>query len=365
MSTSTTMSTIAVTGVKEFTEITKDVPTPGTGEVLIRVGYCGICGSDIPRYFDGGVHSFPQVLGHEFSGTVAAIGPNTELDVAEGDKVIVAPLVPCHECEYCQAGNYSLCPNYSFIGSRQQGAFADYVLVPAVNVQSAGDLPLDIAALVEPLTVALHALDQAGPGAMADTNQPTLILGSGVIGLMALIALRSRGFEDVTVVDINDWVLGKATEFGAKATVNSLQQDPQEVFADRAQPALVIETACAPITRTQALACAGKKAKVVFVGTPTKDWTLPPKEFEYILRKELALFGSWMSYSAPYPGHEWSEAVEILSGLGESARGFISHVFDFTNAAEGFEVIRDPQQDRLKIMFHVSDESGSASSATA
>lgn len=111
----------------DLQDITK--PTIQPGKVLIKVAYCGICGSDLPRYFEGGVHAFPQVLGHEFSGTVEEIGEGAT-SVTVGEKVAVAPLVPCGTCENCQKGEPAMCTNYSFIGSREQGAMAEYVVVP-------------------------------------------------------------------------------------------------------------------------------------------------------------------------------------------------------------------------------------------
>ena len=105
----TTMTSVAVTGPRELSTFTTPLPTLEPYEVLVRVAYTGICGSDVPRYFDGAVHSFPQVLGHEFSGVVASTG--TATSVAIGTRAAVAPLVPCHTCERCQAGLPAQCPN--------------------------------------------------------------------------------------------------------------------------------------------------------------------------------------------------------------------------------------------------------------
>lgn len=351
---SKTNKTLAVTGIQELTLVEENLEPLNEGEVRIRVGYVGICGSDIPRYFDGAVHSFPQVLGHEFSGVIEEIGPDTEIrgGLAVGYNVVVAPLVPCHECERCKAGNPSLCPNYSFIGSRQQGAMADYVVVPAVNVLSSEDLPLDIAALVEPLTVALHGISMAE----IDPKKPALVLGCGVIGLMTVISLKACGVQKIIVADLKDKALETATEFGATQTINSRDQDLLETLDPSNLPGLVVETACAPITRTQALYAAAKKATVVLIGTPTRDWTLSIKDYEQILRRELTLNGSWMSYSNPFPGEEWHEAVRILSGLKDTARKLISHTFDLSEVASGFDVIKDPEIENLKIMFKVAPD---------
>lgn len=113
------MTSIAVTGAESLTAVEAPVPAPGPGQALVRVAYCGICGSDVPRYFDGAVHAFPQVLGHEFSGAVAATGPGCSTPV--GTRVAVAPHIPCGRCGQCRDANPTLCENHSFIGSRGPG----------------------------------------------------------------------------------------------------------------------------------------------------------------------------------------------------------------------------------------------------
>ena len=107
-------------------------PSAGPGKVLIKVKYTGICGSDVPRVNGDACHFFPNVLGHEFSGTVEEIGDGVT-SLKPGDRVAGVPLVPCMKCEDCQKGNYSLCKHYSFIGSREYGSFAQYVVVPEKN----------------------------------------------------------------------------------------------------------------------------------------------------------------------------------------------------------------------------------------
>lgn len=343
------MTPVAVTGTEEFTTLDTPIPEVTANTVLVQVAYCGICGSDIPRYFAGAVHSFPQVLGHEFSGVVVEVGAHVTT-TQPGDRVVVAPLVPCHECPQCVSGNPSLCPHYSFIGSRQPGAFSEFVLVPAINVVPVANLDLDIAALVEPLTVALHALDKAP----VDPKQSLAILGSGVIGLLTLISARYRGFENITVTDIDSAALEVAKNFGASAVINPQDTDVDAHFATHGLAHIVIETAGAPSSRSQALSVAEKHGTVVFIGTPTSDWVQNPPTFEHILRKELTLKGSWMSYSAPFPGKEWKEAIEILQSLGAQARDIISHVFELNDAAAGFETIRDSRIHRLKVMYRVA-----------
>ncbi|MDF1489335.1 galactitol-1-phosphate 5-dehydrogenase [Tessaracoccus caeni] len=345
---SSTMKTVAVTGIQELSVIPTPVPECGPTDVLVRVAYCGICGSDVPRYFDGGVHSFPQVLGHEFSGVVERVGSDVTR-VSPGDRVAVAPLVPCHQCDECLAGRPALCPNYSFIGSRQQGALAEYVRAPEANVVPVGDLDLKVAALIEPLTVAIHGVERLP----VEAGQDAAVLGGGVIGLMAVITLRAKGIRNITVVDVNPWALEMTKKFGATHTVNVAEQDLSEHFASIGAPQVVVETAGATPTRRQALEIAARNGAVVYIGTPTADLTLDPETFEHILRKELLVRGSWMSYSAPFPGGEWTQAPRLLAdALGDPAE-IVSHVFSLDEVADGFAVMRERNAHRLKVMFRV------------
>lgn len=345
------MTSIAVTGAESLTAVEAPVPAPGPGQALVRVAYCGICGSDVPRYFDGAVHAFPQVLGHEFSGAVAATGPGCSTPV--GTRVAVAPHIPCGRCGQCRDANPTLCENHSFIGSRGPGAMAQYVLAPAENLVPAGVLSLRSAALVEPLTVALHAVDQADAG----SGMRAVVLGSGVIGLMTVLSLRDRGVDDdITVVDINPWVLDVARTMGASRTINSAEQDVAEALSGEPAPELVIETAGAAATIRQAPRLAAGRGRIVHVGKPTRPFEMDVDAFEQILRKELTVRGSWLSYSSPFPGREWTDAVRVLAKAPAPPESIVTHEFGLDEAAAGFEVMRETGAERLKVMFRVFGE---------
>lgn len=347
-----TMRSLSVTAPQELSRIDTAIPACRPDEVLIRVAYTGICGSDIPRYFEGAVHSYPQVLGHEFSGTVADIGAEVST-AAPGDRVAVAPLVPCGSCEQCGLGRPSLCPRYSFIGSRQPGALAEYVLAPAANLVQIGTLGLREAALLEPMSVAVHGIDRIG----TDGIRSAAVLGGGVIGLMSLIALRARGVGEIAVVDLDDRVLDVARALGADRVVNASRSDVVEELGQESPPELVIESAGSVPTRLQALGIAAKRGAIVFVGTPSAPLELGVKSFEQILRKELVLAGSWMSYSARFPGPEWEEARSLIELAGDSISLLITHEFELADAEQGFEAMRNSSEMRLKVMFNVGGES--------
>lgn len=346
------MKALAVTDIAtvELQELKR--PIPNKGEVLIKVAYVGICGSDLPRYFEGGVHSFPQVLGHEFSGVVVELGEMVE-QLSVGVKVTVAPLIPCGECEQCQNGCPQLCTDYSFIGSRQQGAMAEYVVVPVVNCLRVPDnLSLKAAATIEPLTVAIHGVERI----VTHSGDKALVLGAGTIGLMTVLALRARGVGEITVIDLNPYKLAKAMEIGADVTLNPLEVALDDHFNRNGFAKIVFETAGSHQTQLQAIKYADRKGKVVFVGTSTQQITFGPDDFELILRRELELTGSWMSYSAPFPGFEWDAALRYLATKEIEIATLITGIYHLEDKEIPFNKLRQKHSGEIKVLIEVGGE---------
>ena len=312
-----------------------EIPKVVKGSVLVKVKYSGLCGSDIPRIFHEGAHFYPITLGHEFSGEVVEVGEGVS-SIEVGNNISCAPLVPCFKCDRCEEGQYSLCKDYSFVGSRMPGGNAEYVIVPE---RSCFVLPEGISlkqgAFFEPVTVGIHPILMAGGCA----GKNVVVIGVGTIGLLALQSAKALGAKTVTAVDINESKLDKAKELGADFCINSLKQESIDAFLaqkETLENQLILETAGSPITVKLATQLAGPRASIGLVGTLHKDLHMTYKEFEVILRKELNLFGSWMNYSAPYPGEEWKVTAELfqkdlinIDMLTEGSFGpqdYISHV---------------------------------------
>lgn len=332
-----------------YEEIEK--PSVKPGRVLVKVKYTGICGSDVPRVNGDACHYFPNVLGHEFSGTVEAVGEGVT-SVQPGDRVAGIPLVPCMECEDCQKGNYSLCKHYSFIGSREFGSFAEYVAVPERNVcRFSGEVSFEKGALFEPATVALHGLerlDYRGGGTVA-------VLGGGTIGMFVMQWAKIYGAKKVVVFDIAKERLALGERLGADAGVNTLEPD----FMEQAMALTggkgfdyVYETAGNVITMKMAFRLAANKAQVCFVGTPTRELTFSVEDWENINRKEFTLTGSWMSYSAPFPGHEWSAVAHYFeTGELKIDDSFIFRKMPLKDIEEAFELYKTPGAVKGKILI--------------
>lgn len=326
-------------------------PEPKAGEVLIQVKYTGICGSDIPRVNEGACHNFPIVLGHEFSGTIAKVGENvTSLKV--GDRVAGVPLVPCMECEDCQKGNYSLCKHYSFIGSRQNGSFAQYVVAPEKNaVRFEDEVTFEQGAFFEPATVALHGLQRVN----YKGGKKVAILGGGTIGMFVMQWAKIFGAEEVIVFDISDERLQLGERLGATGSINTLHDDFMEHAIELTNGHgydYVFETAGNTITMKMAFELAANKAEVCFVGTPTKELSFTVKEWENMNRKEFILTGSWMSYSAPFPGEEWKAVAHYFkTGDLKFDDSFIYEKLPLSEIAQAFEKFKTPGTVKGKILI--------------
>lgn len=332
-----------------YNDFETPITKPGTVKVKIRA--TGICGSDVPRVLHNGAHFYPVVLGHEFAGDIVEIGEGvTGFQV--GDTVSGAPLVPCMSCDDCQNGNFSLCKHYSFIGSREQGSFAEYVVLPAVNaVKYDRSIPYEQAAMFEPSTVALHGLfcnDYQGGDCVA-------VLGCGTIGIFTMQWAKIFGSKKVVAFDIDDGRLALALRMGADAAVNTRDAGFMKQAMDLTDGkgyTYVFEAAGNPATMHLGFELAANKAHVCFIGTPHVDMTFTPKEWENMNRKEFKLTGSWMSYSAPFPGKEWAlTAHYFATGQLKFDPDFIFKTFPMRDAAAAFDLFHHPEQVHGKIML--------------
>lgn len=327
--------------------------TPETlpGTVKVRVRATGICGSDVPRVLHNGAHFYPVVLGHEFAGDIVELGEGVT-GFSVGDTVSGAPLVPCMKCGDCQNGNFSLCKNYSFIGSREQGSFADYVVLPAMNaVKYDRSIPYEQAAMFEPSTVALHGLDCNDYRG----GEYVAVLGCGTIGIFTLQWAKIFGGKKIVAFDIDDGRLALAKRMGADAVVNTRDADYMKQALDLTDGrgyGFVFEAAGNPATMHIAFEIAGNKSHVCFIGTPHTDMSFTPKEWENMNRKEFKLTGSWMSYSAPFPGREWElTAHYFATGQLKFDPDFIYKRFPMSEADKAFALFQNPEQVHGKIML--------------
>lgn len=338
----------------QYQEIEEPKVTKGT--VKIRVRYSGICGSDIPRVLNHGVHFYPIVLGHEFSGDVVEVGEGVT-KVKVGDRVSGAPLLPCMKCDDCQQGNFSLCKHYSFIGSRQQGSNADYVVVPEQNaVPFESSVPYEQGAMFEPATVAIHGVFQND----YHGGEYVAILGGGTVGMFTMQWTKIFGSKKVVVFDISEERLELAKRLGADEVINTREEGYMEkamAITGGKGYGFVFETAGQVPTMHMAFELAANKAHVCFIGTPHENLTFTPAQWENMNRKEFKLTGSWMSYSAPYPGREWDlTAHYFATGQLKFDPGFIYKKIPMSQAQEAFQLFKTPGLVKGKILLSNEEE---------
>lgn len=340
------MQVVACSGHRALALEERATPQPSAGEVLIRVDAAGLCGSDIERLDSGEPRWLGRVLGHEVAGTIAAVGEATPAP-AIGTPVVLAPLMPCFACEACEQGRYSSCGSYSFIGSRRDGGFATYLLAPVRNVvELPHDLPSERAVFVEPLTVALHALRNLD----AVLGSTVLVTGAGTIGLLAVQAVRAMGCRHVVVSDPDSAKRALAKQLGATVLLDPTNDGDRATLLGTAAD-IVLECSGANPAKADAIMGARPGGHVELVGTTASDIHLPAAVMEAVTRRELTLRGSWMSYSAPFPGPEWRNAVWLLHSEQVKVDALVTHRFTLSEAHRVAATAFDGNEAVVKVLL--------------
>ncbi len=312
-----------------------DVPAPGPGEVLLRLGAGGICGSDLHYYFEGRNGSFivrePLIPGHEASAVVESVGPGVTR-VRKGDKVAVSPSHACGRCEGCRSGREQLCSNMKFLGSASvfphtQGFFRDYFVMGERQCYPvAGDVSLGELAFAEPLAVALHAVNRGGDL----IGKRVLITGAGTIGCLTVMAARLAGAAAITVSDVLDRPLAKAAESGADATLRA-DRDSDKLGSPQFDVCYEVSGNFAAVKTCMATVKRG--GVVVQVGT------LPHEPLPFVVNeimvKEIDLRGAFRW------GIEFDWAVDYLSSRRVDVRPLLSGTYPLADAVEAFRVAAD------------------------
>lgn len=312
-------------------EITK--PTPTGEQILVKIGACGICGSDLPRVYELGTskQKYPLVLGHEFGGEIVELGSKVDSKYL-GKRGAIFPCIPCMECEMCLSGNYALCLDYDYLGSRSDGGFAEYCLVPSVwHFVEANDKVSDNSlAMVEPCTVAQHSIRKAELVA----GYSCLIFGAGPIGIMAARWAHIFGASRVMLVDISNEKINFAKNKGHHC-INAKDPDFKEQldkFNKGKKFDVVIEGTGTGIAIDQSVDAVKTFGTIVLMGNPHKETTIKLHTHSNILRKELVIKGMWNSHYNDVPINEWKYTIEML----ESEKLVIDDLVTHESTSEEF-----------------------------
>ncbi|HIU31277.1 MAG TPA: NAD(P)-dependent alcohol dehydrogenase [Candidatus Caccousia avistercoris] len=332
------MKVAVMEGIGRIGYTEREIPKPKQGEVLVKLEYVGICGSDLHYYESGAIGDYvvkpPFVLGHEPGGVVVEAGEGVT-HLKPGDRVALEPGRTCGHCEFCRTGRYNLCPDVVFFATPPvDGVFQEYV---AHEADLCFKLPENVStlegALIEPLAVGFHAANQGG----ARPGQTAVVMGAGCIGLVSMMALRARGVSRVYVVDVMENRLEKAKELGASAVVNGAKQDPVQAVLDLTEGRgadLVIETAGAEAAAQQAVRLTKKGAVIVFVGYTKSGMVSLPMSLA--LDKELT-FRTVFRYRHIYP-----MAIEAVASGAVNLKGIVTNIFDFSDLQRAMDLsVRD------------------------
>jgi L-iditol 2-dehydrogenase len=342
------MKALVLTAYNHLEYIEAPDPEVGARDVLIEVRACGICGSDV-HGMDGstGRRLPPIIMGHEASGVVAATGGAVSKWNA-GERVTFDSNIYCGECYFCRRGLTNLCDRRRVLGVacteyRQEGAFADYVAVPAHIVYGLPeDVPFDHAALVEPFAVALHAVNRARPS----SGDFAVVVGAGVIGLCVIQCLKAAGCGRIAAIDVDRRRLDLALELGAEAALEVGAVDvPAEVAGrtDGRGADLAFEAVGIADTVWLAIDCVRKGGGLALVGNLAPNVELP---LQTVVTRELSLYGSYVSRG------EYADCLEMIARGALSPDPLISATAPLAEGAEWFDRLRSREHGLIKVILH-------------
>ncbi|MBQ3367129.1 MAG: galactitol-1-phosphate 5-dehydrogenase [Acidaminococcaceae bacterium] len=331
-------------GDLRFEEVT--LPHRNKEEVTLRIKASGICGSDIPRIFSKGTYHFPTIPGHEFAGIVVDADESELL----GRRVAVFPLMPCGHCASCQVGEYELCNQYDYYGSRRNGAFAEFLNVKKENLVIIPDtVPFELAALCEPASVALHALRRGNVKAM----ETVAIYGVGPIGLILANWAVLMGVSNIVMIARDNEKIMMAKKLGYAHAINCREINPVEYIQELTNGIgadVCIEGTGNSEPLNNCLMSCRKLGTVVCMGNPTGDIHLSQDAYWMILRKQLTLTGTWnSSFNELY--NDWKDTIKAIDSEKLNLFPLITHRFVLADYKKAFKIIKDRTEYFCKIMF--------------
>lgn len=310
-------------------------PVPRTGEIVVRVGACGICGTD--QHIAAGEFPptpYPIVPGHEFSGEVVALGEGVTTGIQVGTRVAVDPSLFCGHCRFCRAGQGNLCENWNATGDTVNGAFAEYVAVPARNAYVLPDhLSWQEGALVEPLSCAVHGLRRLG----SVVGCSVLVVGAGPMGLLLQQLILRAGAGRVVVVDRNVARLGVAERLGAHATAS----DVGELDGERFSAALDV-TGAAPAIE-DAFGALDRGGRLLIFGVASDDALVNLSPFR-IYNDEITVIGTMAVLNT------FGTALDLLATGAVETEPLLTHALPLEEFPRALELMRAGEGVKIQVL---------------
>lgn len=341
-------------GINDLRFETVKKPEIAGGEVLVSVKAAGICGSDIPRIYRTGAHTHPLIPGHEFSGVVEECGKTVDQSLL-GARVGIFPLIPCGKCEPCKKQRYEMCRNYSYLGSRRNGGFAEYVAVPTENlIRLPDNVTFEEAAMLEPMAVAVHAMRRTS-FAGAET---IVVCGLGTIGLLLLMFLLEEeqyASKKILVIGNKDFQRQTAVELGMAPDCyfdnrngNAKEWLMEHTVGKGAD--VFFECVGRNETVTLAVDSAAPGGRIVLVGNPYSDMVLEKAVYWKLVRNQITVTGTWNSSFTHDSNDDWHYVLERLARRQIDPASLISHKFSLEHLDRGLKLMLDKSEDYVKVM---------------
>ncbi|WP_168879095.1 L-idonate 5-dehydrogenase [Rhizobium sp. P28RR-XV] len=314
----------------------REIGTVGDRQVLVRVGAGGICGSDIHYFWDGGIGTIrvtePIILGHEVAGTVEAVGASVG-NVKPGDRVALCPSRPCGHCHFCQIGQQQHCLEMQFFGSAMRkphcdGGFRDLIVIEDFQCEPVGEASLDEAACAEPLSVGLHAINNAG----SLLGKSVVVMGAGPIGALLIGAARMAGAREVVAVDLAEAPLKAAEKMGAALTINGGDGDRLASYSeDKGYFDVGFECTGSGVALGNLFPIVKPRGTIVAVGVSNGSH-IP---FNALVGKEIRLIGTHRFHS------EYALAARMIAERRIDVRPIITSTIPMEHIREAFDIVRD------------------------
>lgn len=334
------MRAIALESIGDLEVIEKEMPLADTGEVIVKIKACGICGSDLPRVFINGAYHFPTVLGHEFSGQVVSLGEDVSASWLNA-RVAVFPLLPCHECKYCLSGDWVQCDTYKYFGSRNDGGFEEYLAVPVFNLLRLTDnISYAEGAMIEPATVAQHVVQRS----QVKLGDNVVVYGAGPIGIMVAKWAELAGANKVVLFDIDqdkiDFVKSIGFEHVLMNEGDANIPKLEEIFGgDLAD--VVVEATGNTHSFDACVQSIKKFGHVTLLGNPHSNMTLQQKSYDQLMRREGNLYTAYNSVYKHYPVDEWQITEHALASGKLEIKDLITQEVPLDGVVDLFQQIHD------------------------
>jgi len=317
----------------------KPRPVIGSGELLVKVMASGICGTDVVEWYRR--NRVPLVLGHEIAGEVIEAGKGVK-KYKVGDRISASHHVPCNTCHYCLMEHHTVCDTLRKTNF-DPGGFAEFLRIPAINVEKEGvyllpeEVSFEEATFVEPLACVLRSQKHSG----YKKGQTVLIIGSGISGLLHIQLAKLSLFGKIIATDINDYRLKMASRFGADLIINAKENVPEKVmeFNDNRLADLVILSTGAKPAIEQALKSVGRGGTILFFASTEEGFTFPLSINDFFWKNEVTLISS---YAANPKEH--MEALELIRSRKVNVKGMITHRLSLEEIQKGFKLVSEARE---------------------